>query len=136
MNTIEIKSYTHFQLDEILNLYQSVGWSNYIERKEILKNAYENSLCVLGAYDKNNLVGIIRAVGDGLTIIFIQDIIILPTHQRQGIGTALLQKVLEKYKDVYMIELVTVNTEKTISFYQSLGFSSAEKLDCTTFIKI
>lgn len=136
MSTIEIKSYTHFQLDEILNLYQSVGWSNYIERKEILKNAYENSLCVLGAYNKNNLVGIIRAVGDGLTIIFIQDILVLPDYQRQGIGTALLQKMLEQYKDVYMIELVTYNTEKTISFYKSLGFSSAEKLDCTTFIKM
>lgn len=136
MTSIEIKSYTTFQLNEILNLYQSVGQSNYVEQKDRLKNAYENSLCVLAAYDKNDLVGIIRAVGDGLTVVFIQDIIVLPTYHRQGIGTKLLKAMIEKYNDVYMMELVTVNTEKTISFYESVGFTSAERLDCTTFIKM
>lgn len=72
---------------------------------------------------------------DGLTIVFIQDIIVLPTYQRHGIGTKLLQAIIKKYKNVYMIKLLADSTEKTISFYQSLGFSSAEKLECTTFIK-
>lgn len=136
INSIEIKIYNQFKLDEILHLYQSVGWSNYIDQKEHLKSAYENSLCTFAAYDQNNLVGIIRAVGDGLTIVFVQDILVLPTYQCQGIGTKLLQTMIEKYKHVYMMELVTYNTEKTIAFYESIGFSSAEKLDCTTFIKM
>lgn len=136
MSAIEIKVYDTFQLDEILNLYNSVGWSNYIEQKNILQQAYEQSLCTLAAYDNDKLVGIIRAVGDGLTIVFIQDILVLPEYQHRGIGTKLLQTVIENYKHVYMMELVTVNTEKTISFYESVGFTSVEKLDCTTFIKM
>lgn len=53
---------------------------NYPERLDILQQAYENSCCVLGAYEADKLIGIIRAVGDGLSVIFIQDIIVLPEY--------------------------------------------------------
>ena len=62
---MDIKTYENFHLEEIINLYQSVGWTNYLERIGILEEAYANSLFVLGAYDSDRLVGIIRAVGDG-----------------------------------------------------------------------
>ena len=133
---MEIKAYSTFRLDEIVHLYKSVGWTNYLQRVEVLEQAYKNSLCVLGAYDQDKLVGIVRAVGDGVTIVFIQDLIVLPEYQRKGIGTLLLESVMEKYKDVYQMELLTDNTEKTKSFYTSVGFQSTEDLDCVTFIRM
>ena len=131
-----IKEYDHFQLDEIVNLYESVGWTSYLERVDTLREAYANSLCVLGAYDSENLVGILRAVGDGKTIVFIQDILVLPEYQRQGIGSKLLQAVMERYQDVYQMELLTDNTEKTKAFYRSAGFTASDDLGCLAFIKI
>ena len=131
-----IKEYDHFQLDEIVNLYESVGWTNYLERVDTLQEAYANSLCVLGAYDSENLVGILRAVGDGKTIVFIQDILVLPEYQRQGIGSKLLQAVMERYRDVYQMELLTDNTEKTKAFYRSAGFTASDDLGCLAFIKM
>ena len=131
-----IKEYDHFQLDEIVNLYESVGWTNYLERVDTLQEAYANSLCVLGAYDSENLVGILRAVGDGKTIVFIQDILVLPEYQRQGIGSKLLQAVMERYRDVYQMELLTDDTEKTKAFYRSAGFTASDDLGCLAFIKM
>ena len=131
-----IKEYDHFQLDEIVNLYESVGWTNYLERVDTLREAYANSLCVLGAYDSENLVGILRAVGDGRTIVFIQDILVLPEYQRQGIGSKLLQAAMERYQDVYQMELLTDNTEKTKAFYRSAGFTASDDLGCLAFIKM
>lgn len=131
-----IKEYDHFQLDEIVNLYESVGWTNYLERVDTLREAYANSLCVLGAYDSENLVGILRAVGDGKTIVFIQDILVLPEYQRQGIGSKLLQAVMERYRDVYQMELLTDDTEKTKAFYRSAGFTASDDLGCLAFIKM
>ena len=93
---MEIRKYENFHLEDIINLYQSVGWTNYLERIGILEEAYANSLCVLGAYDDDRLIGIIRAVGDGKTIVFIQDIVVLPEYQRKGIGTKLLKTVMDK----------------------------------------
>ena len=121
---------------EIINLYQSVGWTNYLERIDILEEAYANSLCVFGVYDSDQLVGIIRAVGDGRTIVFVQDIIVLPKYQRKGIGTNLLNAVIDRYKDVYQIELMTDNTEKTKAFYRSVGFSASDDIGCVAFIRM
>ena len=133
---MEIREYGNFQLEEITNLYQSVGWTNYLERIGILEDAYANSLCVLGAYDSDQLVGIIRAVGDGQTIVFVQDIIVLPEYQRKGIGTKLLKAVMDKYSDVYQMELLTDNTEKTKAFYRSVGFTASDDIGCVAFIRM
>ena len=133
---MDIKKYENFHLEEIINLYQSVGWTNYLERNNILEEAYANSLCVLGAYDSDRLVGIIRAVGDGRTIVFVQDIVVLPEYQRKGIGTKLLKAVMDKYHDVYQMELLTDNTVKTKAFYRSVGFAASDDVGCVAFIKM
>ena len=133
---MEIKHYDHFHLEEILHLYQSVGWTNYLKRADILEEAYANSLFVLAAYDGDSLLGIIRAIGDGLTIVFVQDIIVLPEYQRKGIGTKLLKTLMDKYKDVYQMELLTDNTEKTKAFYRSVGFTAADDMGCVAFIRM
>lgn len=133
---MEIKSYTNFHLEEIVNLYRSVGWTNYLDRADVLERAFASSLCILGAYDGDKLVGFIRAVGDGQTIVFVQDIIVLPEYQRQGIGTQLLQAILDKYQDVYQVELLTDYTEKTKAFYRSLGLTASDELGCLAFIRM
>lgn len=130
-----IKPYTHYIEDEILPLYQSVGWSNYYEHPEMLEKAFAGSLCTLAAYDGEELVGIIRAVGDGHSILFIQDILVCPAYQRCGIGSALMKALLEKYRDVYQIELATDSTEKTVSFYKSLGFLPLHEIGGCAFLK-
>lgn len=95
----------------------------------------QNSLLVLAAYENEELLGIVRVVGDGATIILVQDILVYPQKQRQGIGTSLLKAVLERYADVRQIQLVTDNTPKTVAFYQSLGFVELEKLGCCGFMR-
>ncbi|MBR4421019.1 MAG: GNAT family N-acetyltransferase [Erysipelotrichaceae bacterium] len=133
---MEIREYKKFRFEEIMELYQSAGWTNYLERADLLQQVYADSLCVLGAYDSDKLVGILRAVGDGQTIVFVQDIIVLPEYQRKGIGTNLLKTIMEKYDDVYQMELLTDNTEKTKAFYRSVGFTSADEIGCVAFIRM
>lgn len=47
---MELKQYLYYEESEILELYKSVGWSNYYENPELLKEAYKNSLFIVGAY--------------------------------------------------------------------------------------
>lgn len=132
---MKIKEYTEFKKDEIWQLYTQVGWTAYTENMTALEQGYKNSLLVLAAYENEELLGIVRVVGDGATIILVQDILVYPQKQRQGIGTALLKAVLERYADVRQIQLVTDNTPKTVAFYQSLGFVELEKLGCCGFMR-
>ena len=128
-----IKEYKTYNETEILNLYKSVGWTNYTNHPEMLKNAYAHSLKILGAYENERLVGIIRVVGDGHSVVFIQDLLVYPEYQRQGIGTVLLKQILQDYSHVYQKHLLTENTEKTIRFYKSLGFTMDTDMDCRAF---
>ena len=122
-------------LVDVLPIYEAVGWTNYTENPEMLNVAYTNSLHVLAAFNEEGiLVGVLRAVGDGASILFIQDILVTPEYQHQGIGTKLLQQTLEKYKNVYQIQLTTDNSMKTISFYESNGFTSLTSLNCVSFM--
>ena len=122
-------------LEDVLPLYGAVGWTNYTKKPEMLEAAYKNSLHIIGAFnDEGKLVGILRAVGDGASILFIQDILVYPAYQHQGIGTKLLQITLEKYKNVYQIQLATDDSTKTVSFYESNGFTSLTSLNCVSFI--
>lgn len=132
---MEIREYTEYREEEILRLYTEVGWTAYTKDMSALEQGYKHSLLVLSAYENEELLGIVRAVGDGHTIVFVQDILVFPEKQRQGVGTALLKAVLDRYPDVRQIELVTDNTPKTVAFYKSLGFSGLSEIGCCGFVR-
>ena len=121
--------------EEILPLYEAVGWTNYSTNPTMLKNALEHSLFLISARDEEGkLIGFLRAVGDGYSIVYIQDIIVLPEYQRQGIGTQLLRQTLEHFKEVYQMILTTDSELKTLAFYESNGFTALSKVGCTSFM--
>lgn len=132
---MEIKEYTKYNSEEIFTLYQTVGWTAYTDDMQSLEMGYKNSLLTLAAYEDDELLGIIRTVGDGHTIVFVQDILVFPKHQRKGVGTALLRAVLERFEHVRQIELATDNTPKTVAFYKSLGFSELSEIGCCGFMR-
>ena len=122
-------------LEEVLPLYEAVGWTNYTTNPTMLKNALEHSLFLISARDEDGkLIGFLRAVGDGYSILYIQDIIVLPEYQRQGIGTQLLHQTMEYFNEVYQIILTTDSELKTIAFYEANGFTALSKYGCTSFM--
>lgn len=136
LNNLTIKEYTDIEMEEILPLYEDVGWTNYTNKPDMLEEAYRYSLKVLAAYSKDKLVGILRAVGDGHSIVFIQDIIVLSDYQRLGIGSKLVEELLKAYPDVYQVHLFTDNSEQTVRFYHSLGFKSEAEVGLRAFTKL
>ena len=135
MNKIIIKDDIKPSIDELINLYEDVKWIAYTNDVKQLKNAIDNSLKVWTAWDGDRLVGLARVVGDNYTIIYIQDILILEEYQNQGIGSKLLKLILEQYKSIRQVVLMTDNTEKTIRFYQKNGMVKTSEYNCITFMK-
>ena len=127
---ITIKKQEIVKLEDVLHLYQAVGWTNYTHQPEMLEQALSHSLAIYVVLDGDAVVGLIRLVGDGFSSVFVQDLIVLPSYQRQGIGSALMKEALEDYKDAYQVQLVTDQTEKNVGFYSSLGFEALSTYDC------
>ena len=119
---------------DLVALYSSVGWTNYTNNPTMLEEAVKASLWQLGVYDEKELVAYIRLVGDGHSVIFVQDLLVRPDHQRQGIGKKLLEEALATFPHVYQRLLVTERSEKNLTFYQSLGFVELSEQACTGMI--
>ena len=64
--------------EELVSLYDSVGWSVYTRTPDRLEAAIGASLRVVTARVDDELVGLARIVGDGLTILYLQDILVRP----------------------------------------------------------
>ena len=132
---MEIKEYTDFDEAGILSLYGDAGWKAYTDDIEALRRGFENSLLVLAAYENGELLGLIRAVGDGATVVLVQDILVFKKYQRRGVGSALLREMLGRYSHVRQIELVTDNMESTKAFYRSMGFRELSEYGCCGFMR-
>ncbi|WP_346916769.1 GNAT family N-acetyltransferase [Clostridium sp.] len=133
--SIKYKENCTCELKQLIELYKNVGWSGYTDKPDKLIRAVKNSLFNIGAFDGGELIGLIRVIGDDTSIIYIQDILIKEKYQRQGIGTYLLQSVLDKYKDIRQIVLMTDKTEKTEAFYRKNGMSKACEFQGIAFVK-
>ena len=127
---IKITKETSVSIDDVLHLYQAVGWTNYTNQSQMLEQALSHSLVIYLALDGDAVVGLIRLVGDGFSSVFVQDLIVLPSYQRQGIGSSLMKEALKDYKDAYQVQLVTEQTERTLGFYRSMGFESLSTYNC------
>ncbi|MEZ7597498.1 GNAT family N-acetyltransferase [Streptococcus mitis] len=131
---ITIKKQEIVKLENVLHLYQAVGWTNYTNQPEMLEQALSHSLAIYVALDGDAVVGLIRLIGDGFSSVFVQDLIVLPTYQRQGIGSNLMKEALADYNDAYQVQLATEQTEKNLGFYRSLGFETLSTYDCAGMI--
>lgn len=131
---INITKERSVSIDDVLPLYQAVGWTNYTNQPQMLEQSLAHSLATYLARDGEEIVGVVRLIGDGFSSVFVQDLIVLPSYQRQGIGSALMKKALGEFKDAYQVQLATDESEKTLGFYRSLGFETLSTYDCTGMI--
>lgn len=122
-------------MKQVEKLYNDVEWYAYTKDLEVLQQALSHSLEVISAWNGDKLVGLIRAVGDGLTILYIQDILVLKAYQNQGIATQLMEQMMEKYKNVRQKVLLTEEAPDVRHFYEKNEFESCDQGITVAFAK-
>lgn len=110
-------------IDELVALYGSVGWSAYTREPEMLRAAIAGSSFVVTARRGTRLVGLARAISDGVTDCYLQDVLVVPDQQRAGVGRALVGAVMERYAGVRRKLLLTGDEPRQQAFYDSLGYT-------------
>jgi N-acetylglutamate synthase-like GNAT family acetyltransferase len=110
-------------LDELLELYGSVGWAAYTDDPQRLVDAVHNSTWVLTARDGDGrLTGLARVVSDRATIAYVQDVLVAPWSQGTGVGGALLDAVVVHCAGIRQLVLMTDAEPRQRRFYESRGF--------------
>ncbi|MGN1422660.1 MAG: GNAT family N-acetyltransferase [Oscillospiraceae bacterium] len=122
---IEYKLTKDFETEQIRELFSSVGWfsGNFPEK---LKTALANSGRVISAWDGDRLVGLVRGFDDGIWQATIDCLLVAPSHQGKGIGSALLKRLLEEYSDIMYINVVP-EEKRNAAFYRRNGFEVMEE---------
>lgn len=94
-----------------------VGWTSPLSPKQHLE-ILKNSEFIVLAVESNSetVIGFVNALSDGINFAFIPMLEVLPEHQKKGIGTNLMNTMLDKLKDIVCIDLTC--DENMQGFYQ------------------
>lgn len=109
--------------EAVLALYDAVGWSAYTRAPGVLRAALAGSSFVAAAFRDDRLIGLVRAISDGASICYVQDVLVHPDARRSGVGAALMAAVAQRYALVRQHVLLTDDDAGQRAFYEALGFA-------------
>jgi len=113
------------EAEDFIRLKRSAG---FMERPvELVKSALRNDLYDVVALVNNDVVGMGRLVGDGVMYWYLQEIVVLPEYQGRGIGTAIVNKLLnyiqEHTPERNFTSVGLTAAEGKEGFYERFGFA-------------
>ena len=113
-------------VNEFNQLTEAVGWGR--RENVIVEEALKHTLYSVCAYDKDKLIGYGRFIGDKTIFLHIHDVMVRPEYQGIGIGTGIMNKILNKvneYRRVNSGIRVYLGASKgKEGFYEKFGFVS------------
>lgn len=120
---ITYKEIREFPADALERLFLSVNWASGAYPKR-LTAAIRSFDTVYSAWDGDVLIGLAAAMDDGEMTAYIHYVLVCPEYQGNGIGTALMRRMLTHYQAYLRIALIAVNEQ--IAFYEHLGFTTSD----------
>ena len=76
--------------------------------------------------DDGQVVGFANAVGDGVLCAYIPLLEVLESHRGRGIGTQLVERLVEAVSPCYMIDVAC--DDDVVPFYERIGFTPSNAM--------
>ncbi|MFC1798453.1 GNAT family N-acetyltransferase [Thermodesulfobacteriota bacterium] len=115
---------TSDQVDAITAMYRSEGWwTQETDDPELVAQIIVGSHCFLLVMQDGDSVGMGRAISDGASDAYIQDVTVKKEHRGQGIGTHIIRKLVERLNADGLDWIGLIAENNSYQFYESLGFS-------------
>ena len=105
-----------------------VGWPNPPGDDQFARILRGSSHIVLAVDDDagGRVVGFITAISDGVLSAYIPLLEVLPEWQHRGIGSDLVQRMLDQLEPLYMIDLCC--DDEMMPFYDRFGFTRGRSM--------
>ena len=120
MNLKLIYNSDNIDWDELSNLYKIAPLGD--KKPNDLKTVFSNSMFKCFVYSDKTLIGVGRALADGMDCSYICDVAIHPEYQGKGIGKDIVNKLIELSKGHNKIILYSIPGKE--QFYSKLGFDT------------
>jgi spermidine synthase len=115
-------------LEAIVDLYRAGGWWEESDHnRAVIPRMICGSFCFMVARTQDGrIVGMGRAISDGASDAYIQDVVVLPKFRGHGLGRELVRRLTQfcVERDLDWIGLIA--EPGTTRFYDGLGFRPLE----------
>jgi aralkylamine N-acetyltransferase len=124
INTVIIQTPTENQVWQIEGLYRAQGWweGNDDENPQLVSRLIAGSHCFVAALEEDDIVGMGRAISDGVSDAYIQDLTVRSDHRHQGIGRRILQTLLEHLHADGLRWIGLIAEPGSCNLYRQAGF--------------
>lgn len=113
--------------NELIELYKSVGWTADVNNIDNLRKGMKKSY-VIAAYEDKKLIGLVRALSDYATVVYVQDLLVASDYQGKRVGKSLMHHLLNYFGSVGQIIVTAKNDERTGKFFRYLNFREERTL--------
>ncbi|MGG0302231.1 GNAT family N-acetyltransferase [Bacillus albus] len=122
-NSIRYTSEHPIDFNELLALYESLGWNSLKLKVNELEQMCKQSWYAIYAFDDKKLVGMGRIISDSVITGVICGVCVLPEYQSIGIGKEMVERLIQHCEQNKVIpQLMCV--ENLQSYYESIGFEA------------
>jgi len=114
---------TDFQIRQITQIYRQEGWWHLpTDDPDLVKGIVAGSHCFLLAIQEASVVGMGRAISDGASDAYIQDVAVLDFYKGQGIGSQIVARLTERLLSDGLNWIGLIAEKGGHGFYKRLGF--------------
>lgn len=114
---------TRDQLKQILSLYRKTGWWADAEGDPMqVAPLIKGSHCFMIARDESGVIGMGRAISDGISDAYIQDVTVDDRFQGQGIGSRIIWELVDRLHKDGLNWIGLIAERNSHGFYERLGF--------------
>ncbi len=107
---------------DALALYRAAGWFGPSDPAPELDAMIANSFAVSAAFDPaGRLVGMARALSDGVSDAYILDVVVDPAHRSQGVGREIVRRLADHLASFGIDWIVCIGVPGTEAFYRAAG---------------
>ncbi|MDW0118198.1 GNAT family N-acetyltransferase [Sporosarcina thermotolerans] len=121
MQTIDYTIEPPEDFKQMQSLYESLGWNSINLTISELKQMCLGSWYTIYAFEGEQLVGTGRVISDGVITGIICGLGVLPKYQRNGIGKAILNRLIQHCECNRVIPQLMCE-EHLESYYENFGF--------------
>jgi ribosomal protein S18 acetylase RimI-like enzyme len=130
LKEIEIKVIEKAERDAIKKLYQQAGWWGSNDETPDggawIDDMVRGSFCFVGAFAGDEMIGMGRAVSDGVSDAYIQDVTVLKEFRGHGLGARIIAKIVDFLENRRIGWIGLIAEPGTQAFYHRLGFDPME----------
>ena len=127
---VEINVIERADRDSVKELYRQAGWwketDDTPDNNSWIDGLVAGSFCFVGAFRGREMIGMGRAVSDGVSDAYIQDVTVLREYRGLGLGARIVERITGFLRERRIGWIGLIAEPGTQEFYRGLGFEVME----------